>query len=228
MNCFEFRRLRAAEPRSTAEAYRRHRSECAACAAFAREQENFERALANAVGVEVPSGLAARVILRQTTGHAFWVRRTLAYAASVLVVVGAVLLGTLSTSRSPDIAALVVDHILDEPEHLLVQDDVPQARAAAVMAQEGVTLQDDLGLIRFVARCPGRQGVHLVLAGSRGPVTVMIMPQQPVSTRRVIEHGGLTGMVAAAGTGSLAIVGLPGEPIVEHERRARAAIAELA
>jgi hypothetical protein len=56
----------------------------------------------------------------------------------------------------------------------------------------------------------------------------MILSQQPVSARRMIEHGGLTGVVTAAGTGSLAIVGLPGEPIAEHERRVRAAIAEQA
>ena len=226
MNCFEFRRQCVAEPRATAEAYRRHRSECAACAAFAREQESFERALSDAVGIEVPAGLDARIILRQTTRHGFRMKRTFAYAASVLVVVGTVM-GILWTPGAPDVDALVMDHILDEPEHLMVQDNVPRARVAAVMAEEGVALRGDLGPIRFVARCPGRVGVHLVLAGTRGPVTVMIMPKQPVSAPQIVERGGLSGVVVSAGTGSLAIVGLPGEPIAEHERRVRAAIAGL-
>ncbi len=226
MNCFEFRKHCVAEPRSTDAAYRRHREECASCAAFAQHQDGFERALAQAVHIDVPPELEARLILRQTTRHACRLKRTLAYAASILVVLG-VAITSLWGLRSPDVAAIVMSHILDEPEHLMVQDEVPPDRVAAVLAQAGMALRGDLGLIRFAALCPGRPGVHLVLAGRHGPVTVMIMPTTPVFARRVVAHGGLSGVIVPNGAGSLAVVGLPGEPIGEYERRVRATVSEL-
>lgn len=225
MNCFEFRKHCVAEPGSTAAEYRRHRAECAACAAFAARQDDFERELAKALEVDVPAGLDARLILRQTTQRSFFsVKRALAYAASLLVVVG-VLLTTIWGPRSPDIEELVIGHILEEPQHLMSEDEVPASRAAAVLARVGVQLRGSLGLIRFVETCPGRRGVHLVLPGAKGPVTVMIMPATPVAARQILARGDLTGFVAPAGAGSLAIVGFAGEPIEEHERRVRAAIA---
>lgn len=228
MNCFEFRRVCIAEPRSASAEYRRHRADCAACAAFAERQEGFERALTKAVEIEVPAGLEARLILRQTTQRSAFARpRVLAYAASLLVALGAAL-ALVWEPRSPDIDQLVMEHILDEPEHLMSQDEVPPARAAKVLASIGVTLRGDLGVIRFADRCPGRPGAHLVLAGRSGPVTVMIMPTEPVPARQTLAHGGFAGVVVPAGTGSLAIVGFPGEPLDEYEQRVRAAISEIA
>lgn len=226
MNCFEFRRVCIAEPRSLDVEFRRHRAECPGCAAFAEREEGFERVLAKAVQIDVPPELNARLILRQTTQRAFRPTRVFAYAASLLVVVAAVL-GVLWDQRAQGIDELVMGHILDEPEHLMSQDEVPVERAAAVLARIGVPLRGDLGVIRFADLCPGRPGAHLVLAGRNGPVTVMIMPTRPVSTRQVLAHGGFSGIVVPAGTGSVAIVGLPGEPLDEHEQRLRAAMSEI-
>lgn len=225
MNCFEFRKICIAEPRSPNAGFRRHRAECPGCAAFAERQEGFERALARAIRIDVPPELSARLILRQTTQGVF-PRRLLAYAASVLVALGAAL-ALMWEPRSQEIDRLVMEHILDEPAHLMSQDELPIERVARVLANVGVTLRGELGVIRFADNCPGRPGAHLVLAGRNGPVTVMIMPTRPVPTRQVLAHGGFSGIVVPAGTGSLAIVGFPGEPLDEHERRVRTAISEI-
>lgn len=227
MSCFEFRRVCIAEPRSAAIEYRRHRETCSACATFAEKQEGFERALTKAIHVDVPPELNARLILRQTTQRAFSLNRVLAYAASVFVILGAIA-GVMWGSRSQSLDQLVIAHILDEPEHLMSRDDVPVARASHVLARVGVTLRGDLGVIRFADNCPGRPGAHLVLAGRQGPVTVLVMPTMPVSARQVLAHGGFSGVLVPAGKGSIAIVGLPGESLDEHERRIRAAISEIA
>lgn len=227
MNCFEFRKICITEPRCANGEYRRHREECVACAGFAEQQEGFERALAGAVQVDVPTELNARLILRQTTQQASSYRRMLPYAASVLVTLG-ILSGLLWWPRAQGVDELVIAHILDEPEHLMSQDEVPQARVADVLARAGVKLQADLGLVRFADLCPGRPGAHLVIAGSRGPVTVMIMPDQPVPNRQLVARSGFTGVIAPAGKGSVAIVGLPGEAIDQYESQVRSAIAGLA
>lgn len=228
MNCFEFRKICITEPRSTHAEYRRHRETCRACAEFAERQEAFERRLAAAVQVPVPAGLGARLILGQTTAQASSFRRALAYAASVLVTLG--LAGGLLwwPGEQQPMDELVIAHILDEPQHLMSQDVVPAERAASVLASLGMTLLGDLGLIRFADRCPGRPGAHLVLAGSRGPVTVMIMPDHPVRDRQRLARNGFTGVIAPAGTGSVAIVGVSGEAIEQYEARLRSAIAGLA
>lgn len=227
MNCFEFRKICITEPHCAHGEYRRHRDECPACAAFAERQEGFERALAGAVQVPVPAGLDARVILRQTTQHASSFRRVLAYAASVLVTLG-VVGGLLWPGPEQSVDEQVIAHILDEPEHMMSQDVVPVARVADVLARAGVRLEGDLGLVRFADLCPGRPGAHLVIAGSRGPVTVMIMPDQPVANRQLLARSGFTGVIAPAGKGSVAVVGLPGEAIDRYEAQIRSAIAGLA
>lgn len=227
MNCFEFRKICHTEPRSTVPEYRRHREECCACADFAARQDEFERSLADALRVEVPDGLEARLILRQTTARASSFRRVLAYAASVLVTLGVVGALLWQPGAQP-LDEEVIAHILDEPGHLLSQDVVPAERAARVLAAIGMKVQGELGLVRFADRCPGRPGAHLVLAGSRGPVTVMIMPDRPVPERLTLARSGFTGVLAPAGRGSIAIVGMPGEAIDRYEARIRSAIAGLA
>lgn len=226
MNCFEFRRLYIADPGSADPEYRRHRETCATCAAFLERQDGFDRRLRAALEVDVPASLDARLILRQTTRRTHTYKRVLAYAASVLVALG-IVGGLIGWPEEQSIDELVIAHIVSEPEHMMSQDVVTASDAGQVLRRIGMTLIGDLGVIRFAETCPGRLGAHLVLAGSRGPVTVLIMPANSVTGRRAIAHGGLAGVVVPAGGGSIAIVGLAGEPLQQYEQRLRAAITEL-
>lgn len=226
MNCFEFRRLYIADPGSADPEYRRHRETCETCAAFLERQDGFDRTLRAALEIDVPASLDARLILRQTTRRTHTYKKALAYAASVLVTLG-IAGGAMWWPRAQSIDELVIAHIVSEPEHMMSHDVVSANDAREVLRRIGMSLTGDLGVIRFAETCPGRPGVHLVLAGSRGPVTVLILPANAVKDRQAIAHGGLAGVIVPAAGGSVAIVGLAGESLQHYEQRLRAAITEL-
>ena len=77
--------------------------------------------------------------------------------------------------------------------------------------------------VRYAGICDIRRrpGAHLVLAGERGPVTVLLMPDERVSQRAPLRTGNLEGVVLPVDGGSMAIVGSRGEPLNALEHRLR-------
>jgi hypothetical protein len=55
-------------------------------------------------------------------------------------------------------------------------------------------------------------------------VTVLFLPHERVVDRLPVRDGGLQGIIAPAGPGSIAIVGVPGEALDDIERRVRLAV----
>jgi len=225
MNCLEFRQHVLADPHATTPDCQRHAAECATCAGFLAEQRAFEQKLARAVMVDVPAHLRECIVLQQTVHRARGLRR-LAYAAALAVVVGGTL-GVLTWRES--IAEAVVGHIVAEPDHLHAQSRVDAQTTHAVLHRVGLTLRGDLGEVRYAENCPiGRtRGAHLVLAGQRGPVTVLVLPDRPVPARKTLHAAGFDGMIIPAARGSVAIVGMPGEALPAFEQRLREAVPQL-
>ena len=225
MNCLEFRQHVLADPHATTPDYQRHVAECATCTGFLAEQRAFEQKLMRAATVEAPAHLRERIVLRQTVHRARGLR-VLRHAAALAVVVGGTL-GVLTWREST--AEAVVDHIVAEPDHLRAQSRVDARTAYAVLLRVGLTLRGDLGEVRYAENCPiGRAlGAHLVLAGQRGPVTVLVLPDRPVPARQMLHAAGFNGMIIPAARGSIAIVGMPGEALSTFEQRLREAVPQL-
>lgn len=225
MNCLEFRQRVLADPQDTAPDIQRHTDECPSCAGFLAEQRAFEQELAQAIAVDAPARLHERIVLRQTVQRARSLRQ-LAYAAGIAIVVGG-MVGLLTWRES--VAEAVVGHIVAEPDHLYAQSRVDTQTAYAVLHRVGLTLRGDLAGLRYAENCPiGRtRGAHLVLAGERGPVTVLVLPDRPVAGRQTIQSAGLDGVIIPAARGSVAIVGMPGEALPAFEQRLREAVPQL-
>src|SRR5215510_4503999 len=64
MDCLTFRRLKSSAPRDVSPEMSRHTQGCEACASFARDIDEFELRLEEAVRIRVPDGLAEAIILR--------------------------------------------------------------------------------------------------------------------------------------------------------------------
>jgi hypothetical protein len=219
MNCQEFRRHYLTEPRSQDSAFLEHKHDCRACGEFAAQEAAFEQALSGALAVEVPPSLTARVILNQTL-HQAQRRRTLVAAAAVLLLaipVAAVLLRPLSASLEQDVIA----HIAGERDHLAAHGPVPDNTVMAVLTTIGVEARQPLANVRYAGVCPIRRqpGGHLVLAGTHGPVTVLLMPRETIRQRLPIATTEFRGVILPAGDGSVAIVGTPGEALETIEQQ---------
>ncbi len=224
MNCFEFRRHLTADPRSQDTELLRHRRECPACAGFAARQAPFEDLLNEALRVEVPAGLHARLVLNQSLDRSRRIR-TLAIAATVLLTV-AIAGGWWLRPFSPSLDQTLIAHIEEERDLLTLRDRVPNTTVADLSQTVGMPLQGNVGEVRYAGICTigkHRSG-HLVLAGTKGSVTVLLLPGEPVARRKSFEGGGFQGILVPTGYGGMAIVGQPGEVLDKVEQRIQIAL----
>jgi len=223
MNCLEFRRLTLVEPDSRDADYLRHRRDCAACAAYAGRSAVFEDSLREALALDVPTDLLPGLLLEQAIAteqpqpqRPRWRGPTLALAASLLVMTLAGWLGLRWFSGAqqsfPDEA---IAHIEHEIEHLHEPGEVGDAKVAALLGSFGGRVEQDLGTVRYAGSCTlrNKKGVHMVLAGDKGPVTVFYVPgDKPVAVSH-FSGDGYEGELVPAGDGSLAVIGEQGEPL---------------
>jgi hypothetical protein len=175
---------------------------CRQCAELAFSVENFERKLAVALRVEVPAGLESRILLncfiQARRFRRRWQFAGVAMAASMLLAVGVtswVLLGQRAPSPSPQ--RWLFRHIEEEPAALSASLEVKEDYVRSLFEQFGGELMGSLGLVTYSGKCAARKGdgIHLVLRGERGPVTVIVMPGEHVEQREAI-HSDHLGMPA--------------------------------
>lgn len=232
MNCIEFRRRLLIDPTSQDPDLLEHEATCPDCGPFAREaraQEIRLRALLNSV--RPPQGLGERVRLAARFERAAERRRHLWYAAAagVVLAVGVSLTTLLYDAGSRagvELARSVVNHIEDEAHHLREVNAVPTARVRFVLRRFGAELLADIGPVNFAAEClmRHRTGVHLVLPGRQGPVTVFYMPGEMIDEQVAVESPRFQGYIVPTSWGSIAVVGEAGEPLEGLGQRLAAAV----
>ncbi|UCE88228.1 MAG: DUF3379 family protein [Pseudomonadota bacterium] len=225
MNCLEFRRRITAEPVCSDAEVELHRRMCRSCAAFARRQQGFERQLRSVIKrINTPDTLGARILLRQGTAatHLHRARRTrlFAAAATVLLSVGLVF-GVAMAPATPSLAQTVVAHVNGELHHLTDRNAVKLAQLNDVFARYGTALTQGIGTVHYAGACTIRKysGVHMVLQGEKGVVTVLFMPREHRLMRTPIMDRRFDGVIVPTPVGSMAIVGERGEPLGEIEQR---------
>lgn len=152
----------------------------------------------------------------------FW-RRNFQYAAALLVAVGVVALA-LQAPADP-MEAMVFNHIYSEMDFLDVDSHLALADVNAVMSgrvgKEFFTNASMENLdISVTEDCwvdieNGVQGVHMVVQGTMGQVTVMVIPSTPVESEISISDERFEGMISPTPGGNLVVVGEKQESILE-------------
>ncbi len=228
MNCLQFRRKLLEDPRNQDPDFRQHGRDCATCQREFERVQAFEASLREAVHIEPPAGLEERILRAQrlesspiepagpaATPRRYWP----AIAAGIVMLFGAALLyerGWRETPHAPQgLETTVLNHIQDELPHLHEVRDVPQQRLAKLIAQLGGELKTPLRHVNFAGKCQMRKypGAHLVLAGERGPVTVLIMPGEEIPAGRRFHSERFDGELIPIDNGSVAVVGERNEDI---------------
>ncbi|MBI3575545.1 MAG: DUF3379 family protein, partial [Gammaproteobacteria bacterium] len=204
MNCLEFRRLCLTELDSNEAEFLRHARGCRPCAGFWHRQKRHEDSLRQAFAIAPPAGLEARILLRQSFARA--ARARLAVAASIVMLTVAALAWVWTMPHT--LEAEVLAHIRAEPEHLAAIGPESPAKVASVLHALGAKLRGDPGEVHHAGICDIRRrpGVHLVLAGRLGPVTVLLLPGETVSERTHFQRDKLQGLLIPVGNGAAAIV----------------------
>lgn len=227
MNCIGFRRALSVRPRSEDPEVLAHRRACADCEAFAWRQAAFERTLESAVRIPVPEGLASRILVAHGVGlegsrRARHLRLRLTFAASAAMGLAVSWL----VLRPAPLDRAVIAHIDQERSHLADRRDLSPDEVNQVLAPLGISVEAGVGRVHYAGTCRIRRhvGAHLVLKGEKGPVTVLLMPGEPVGRRLTVHDAEFRGIIVPAGEASIAIVGQPGEALDDVERRLRLAV----
>ena len=201
MNCKEFQRRLLEEPGSKDPDFLAHGKRCAGCRADLESALEFEERLKAALRQAPPSnavdkgpGDRRHLLLGSVLGLA------------VLVLVAFVV---VRIQGSPaELPQLVTRHIHAEPELLYRQRPLDPMQVATVMASQQYGMRRLPLAVVAAAPCWIRsgRGVHLVMQGSAGPITILIMPAERLDGARPMQEPPLEGLVMPAVQGSVAVV----------------------
>jgi len=237
MDFSEFRRLLGADPRSQDPAFLKARASSARFRDAATEADRFEEQLERALALQAPPVLldqlrgiphadTGRDRYRNSAGHATWWR--FALAASLLVAVGAAGLTWRMNSGWNSVEDYVVDHYHHDGLAVLALAKSPVAAdVSGILAEFGAEARPELaGIVSVIKNCPtpDGKGVHMVLNTERGLVTVIYMPETPVSDGEQILFDDSVAVLVQLRHGSAVIIGSPLQRVSEFRSLVQASI----
>jgi len=214
-NCEEYRQMIAADPSFDGGAA--HLSQCTACQEFRAAMQSLDANIATALRIRVPelklpelASIDTENVVgmksRKSTSKYGW----LALAASVMLA-AFLSIRLIGGSISYDsLADEVLAHLDHEPAALQVTDEtVPNARLSKVVPTSIARMDHSAGLITYAQTCiiNGRQVPHLVIQGERGPVTILLMPEESIDEAETLDGDNIHGVILPVGGGSIAIIG---------------------
>ena len=226
MNCEQYREAIAADPSFDGGAG--HLSECEACQAYRREMLELDGLIGRALAIDVPAPAVPELPGIETDNVVALKRRRapatawLAMAATVGV---AAFIGLRMFGAAPEHGSLAEELLahLDHEPYALVVTDVPvsDARLDSVVPAGVARLDHDAGLITYAQSCVirGKAVPHLVIQGERGPVTLLLMPDEKVSAPESLAGDNIKGVILPVGDGSIALFGAPDEALGRIEKR---------
>lgn len=215
MNCEEYRQAIAAEP--SYDGGEAHLSACADCRAFRDEMRTLDGRISRALAITVPELRipdlpdidGANVV--PLAGHPRFGMRAWMAVAAMLVLAAFVGLRMIGSNVSyPSLADEILAHLDHEPYALRVTDKpVDASRLARVVPANVAAMNHDAGLITYAQSCVinGNRIPHLVIQGKRGPVTILLLPDEAVESAVQIEGESIDGVILPVGRGSVAIIG---------------------
>ena len=226
MNCEEYREAIAADPSFDGGAG--HVTGCAACQAYRNDMLALDDNIARALAIDVPDLKmpelpdieADKVVAlgqRRRVSPPLW----LAMAATVAI---AAFLGVRFIGGGVEYDSLadeVLAHLDHEPYALRVSDEpVSDGRLSSVVANDVAQMNHNAGLITYAQTCVinGRNVPHLVIQGERGPVTILLMPDEMISEAVPLRDEFFEGAILPVGDGSIAIIGEHDEELGEIEK----------
>lgn len=232
MNCEQYREAIAADPSEGFEGGTAHSAECSSCAALKAEMQALDTRIAAALAIDVPSLSIPE--LPEISGEDKLVelasKRRIRWSAPVWIglaasVVVAALIGERMLNTVVDrstLAEQVIAHLDNEPQALvvtnvIVSDETLRSAVAPVQA----TVSRSLGLITYARTCEinGRDVPHLVVQGEKGPVTILLMPEETIDTPIEVDGKNIEGVIVPVGKGSIAIIGVRGERVEQLEKK---------
>jgi len=232
MNCEDYKESLAADPTASVEGGAEHVAACASCAEYTTEMQAFNDRISKALAINVPDLQIPElpeieednVVNLPVAGKKKFAAPTwIAIAATVVLAafVGVRMINTSDLNSLP-LADQVLAHLDHEPGALKVTNvAVSDAQFAKVVNPTIGTMNRNVGLVTYARSCVinGMTIPHLVIQGEKGPITLLLMPEEMVDGAMTVNGKGVNGVILPVGNGSIAIIGERDEPLTELEQR---------
>ncbi|MFT5320689.1 MAG: hypothetical protein ACI934_000831 [Pseudohongiellaceae bacterium] len=170
--------------------------------------------------LDIPAGTLHPDTNVSAANDSFW-RRNAQYAAGLVIALG--VLALMLPGKVNPMEELVFNHIYtelsflndDTPIPMAVVNNIMNARIGTGFLQspEMDKLEIDVTEDCWVDLQNGVQGVHMVVKGNVGQVTVMMIPNDPIDTETTISDERFVGMITPTAHGNLVVVGEKDESI---------------
>jgi len=234
MNCEDYREAIAADPSESFEDGAAHVAACESCSAYRAEMRALDDKIARALAIDVPAlqipdpppigeddenvvNLPFRRVSIISTPAWIGIAASFALAA----IIGMQFVGN-GPANDQQLAAEVLAHLDHEPGALLVTNvSVSDEQFARVINPAVGTMDRGVGLVTYARTCiiNGMSIPHLVIQGEHGPVTLLLMPNEMVSSPVSLSGESVNGVILPHGNGSIAIIGERNERIQDLEQR---------
>lgn len=245
MQCEHFREAIAADPAAPGDEAMAHVAGCAACAAFLAEMREQDERIARALAIDVPelklpdlppvaceiagpragAGESAGRVPRRTRRPARRRNLPLLVGAAASAALFAVLFFRGGTVGEPAaLADAVIAHMDHEQASRQVTTvAVPDQALTQVFDGRVSGVDSDLGLVSYARTCVirGKRVPHLVVQGASGPVTLILLPDEPVAEAVPLEGALVHGVILPVGEGSVAVIGEREEQLREVREMGR-------
>jgi len=232
MNCEEYKEALAGDPTASFEGGAVHAATCESCAAFTTEMRAFDAKIAKALAIDVPDlvlpelpDIADDNVVnvpfkrKQTFSTPTWIGIAATVALAAFIGVRMIDLDPGSGLSLPDEILAHVDH---EPGALRVTNvAVTDQLFSSVVNPSVGTMDRDIGLVTYARSCiiNGKTIPHLVIQGEKGPITLLLMPDEMIDGAMTLDGKGVNGVILPLGEGSIAIIGERDEPLEEIEQK---------
>lgn len=224
MNCKQYQEAIAADPSESFEGGEEHASACGDCRELRDGYRALDARVQSALAIRVPElqmpelpdlEVADNVVTlaprkRFTTPAWFGLAAALAMAAYF----GLLTLNSADPGLS--LAEQVIAHLDHEQGSRIVTDvAVPERTLNSVVSNHVAEMNGGIGLITYARSCVvnGKSIPHLVIQGERGPVTLLLMPDEAVDQAISLDGVSINGVILPNGNGSIAIIGERGEQL---------------
>ena len=226
MNCDDYKQAIAADPSESFADGAEHVAACAPCADYKAEMLALDESIAKALSFDVPElsmpelpaldGEDENVVNlpfkhKSRITMPSWIGIAAGFALAAFL--GAQFLATDITNGSDKdllLAAQVLSHLDHDTGGLQpTKTAVAEERLAQVVNDDIGTMDRDIGLVTYAMSCKinGRTIPHLIIQGEKGPITLLLMPEEMVTMPVPLSGKSINGVILPVGNGSIAIIG---------------------
>ena len=234
MNCEDYREAIAADPSESFTGGAEHAAACGSCSAYRAEMRALDDTIAKALAIDVPElkipdlppigeddGNVVNMPFRRATRITTPAWIGIAASFALAAIIGVQFIGNGATNDQL-LAEEVLAHLDHEPWALKVTNvSVSDEQFASVVNPAIGTMDRNFGLVSYAQSCiiNGNTIPHLVIQGEKGPVTLLLLPDEMVHGAVPLSGESVNGVILPHGNGSIAIIGEREERIEELKRR---------